>query len=270
MRKLWLIVMLVALTVSAVAVGAQEATQPAPEPTMEVTPEMSTFVQNPLNLVGDELVAFFTFTHASPDVGPVDLYLSELSETAILTDVAYGESTGFLYLPSGTYTVVARPAGADATSDPIASNNWEFPSNGSWMVVLAGQTADATLQLEPINLLREDLADDVARVRVVNLLADGQEVTLSSADGVADFGSTAGWMGITDVETTPGSVNLSVAGTDGTTLVESAPVDLPGGQFTTILLIGAPANGQPVQMLTSHSPAYRSRVQFVNNSDAPI
>ncbi len=256
---------LTVLLVSVYASSAQSETTPEPE----ATPEVVAVNLNPMNLVGTDAVTFVQFTNTVSDVPAVDLYVPELGDSPLVTDLAFGEVTDFYFLPAGALTVDARTAGADANSDVLASLNWGFPPDTSWMALFAGMASNLSLQVEPINLLRNDIPDDVARVRVINVLANGPVVSLASSAG-DDFGTGLAWNGVADADVAPGNYTLTLSGEDGTSLLEAMPVDLPGGALTTLVLLGVRDGAPPVQIVSTTSPAYRSRVQFVNRMDAPL
>ncbi|MHC4847092.1 MAG: DUF4397 domain-containing protein [Planctomycetota bacterium] len=56
--------------------------------------------------------------HASPDAGPVDIYISGALDR-VFTDVPYGATSPFVNAPRGIYNIEIRPAGADPASRPV-------------------------------------------------------------------------------------------------------------------------------------------------------
>ena len=57
--------------------------------------------------------------HASPNAGVVDVYLRGAAE-AVIEDFAYGDTTPFLSVPTGTYGVDVRPPRARPSSRSTA------------------------------------------------------------------------------------------------------------------------------------------------------
>ncbi|HYO89626.1 MAG TPA: DUF4397 domain-containing protein, partial [Candidatus Limnocylindrales bacterium] len=200
---------------------------------------------------------------------PVDLYVQELSDSPLVEGLTFGAVTDFVLLPPGSYNVVARAAGSGPDGETIALMNWDYQPETSWLVVYAGLTSDASLQVEPINLLRDDIAADQARVRIVNLVSGG--AVLSVADGSGEpLAEGLGWLSVFDAEMPPGAVTMNVSSRDGTALLNDASVDLTGQALNTLLLAGAGGSEQPAQIVSFASPAYVSRVQFSNTGSEPL
>ncbi len=277
MRKVLLLVISASLLLTAIPALAQaEAPNPdSPAATAESTPDMAIsedmalVLSNPLNVSASDSVAFVRFAHTAVDGAHVDLYVQGLGDQSLAENLALGDATGFILLPAGNYNVLARSAGSGAGGEVITTTGWNFQPDTSWLVAFAGLASNSTLQIEPVNLLRGDIADDRARVRVVNFLSGGPALSVSSSEG-NDFGQGLGWLGVFDADMTPGSANLTVSTEDGTALLTDAIVDLPNGTLTTLLLVGSADGSQPLQFITFSAPAYASRVQFINNGDAPI
>jgi len=100
-----------------------------PESTAEMTPEMG--ILNPLALVGAESVAFIRFAHTVADVAPIDFYVQEMGDTPVVENLAFGEEAGFLYVPSGSYNIIARAAGSGIEGEIITTMNHNFQQNTS-------------------------------------------------------------------------------------------------------------------------------------------
>jgi len=275
MRKVILLVLLGLLCLVAIPVFAQTETpnpnQPTAESTAEGTAQVDTVngITNPLKLVGSDDVAFVRFANTVVDVPSVDLYIEELGDKGVVKDLAFGQITDSTLLPAGKYNVVARVAGSAPSDEAITTMNWDFQPDTSWLVTLVGLTSNASLQLEPINLLQTDIANDMARVRFVNLVSEAPSLTVSSSTG-DDFGHSLAWSDIFDADMKSGIYNLSVAADTGDSLLENSPVELKNGELSTVVLIGSVKGSQPLQLLTFNSAENVSRVQFVNNSQAAI
>ena len=214
MRNVLFILASALLCLTMNAVSAQTEDLSTAEPTTISGPAVNT---NPLNLVATDSVVFVRFAHAAADAPPVDLYLQEMGELPVVNALAFGQETDFVFLPAGSHTVVARAAGSGPGGEIITSTDWNFQRDTSWLVAFAGLTSNASLQLEPINLLRDDIPADRSRVRVVNLVSEGTVLSVSSSTG-DDFGQMLGWIGVFDADVTPGAVSLSLASSDGTAL----------------------------------------------------
>jgi hypothetical protein len=281
MRKATTLALFLFLCLATIPAFAQTETpnpiQPTmtPEGTAESTAEAtmqagsSTAIMNPMNLTGSDNVTFVRFVNTVIDVPSIDLYVQELGDQAVVTDLTFGKVTDSMLLPAGEYNVVARAAGSGVGGETLTTMKWNFQPETSWVVSLVGQTSNASLQLEPLNLLRNDIADDVSRLRVVNLVAGTPELKISSSAG-DDFGQALGWTDVFDADMKPGTYNLTVTSKDGKSLLTDAAVDMGGGALSTVILVGSADGSKPLQLVTFNSPAYVSRVRFVNNSSAPI
>lgn len=300
MRKFSVFVLIAALCLAAFPVFAQTAvpTVPVPELTQEITPEataemtheatsemMATPVMemtaestpemgivrniNPWNLTAADPLGFVRFAHTAADAPAVDVYVAELGDVAVVEDLEFGEVSDFYLLPEGSYTYVVRAAGSDATDDVLASMNWDVQRNSSWLITFAGLNSNISLQMDPINLLRSEIPENMSRVRLVNFVSGAAPLTVTSNTGDA-FGTGLDWIGVFDAELTPGTYNLSVAGDDGTAMLTDTAVDLQPGSLTTLLLVGAADGSRPIEIVAFNSPADMSRVQFVNNGSAAV
>jgi len=65
-------------------------------------------VKNPSNM------AYVKFTHLSPNTGAVDITLPD--GKILFKNVKYKESTDYIQVPPGTYTIEARPTGTTTTA----------------------------------------------------------------------------------------------------------------------------------------------------------
>jgi hypothetical protein len=87
--------------------------------------------------------------HASPDAGPVDLYVysgSARPSAPTVSAAAYPQITGYLSLAAGQYTVDVLPHGAAATSKAVATEQVVVNGNTQYSVVVAGKVGNGTLQ----------------------------------------------------------------------------------------------------------------------------
>jgi hypothetical protein len=118
--------------------------------------------------------AKFRVVHASPDVGPLDIYLDS-SNTPWLQDVAYGEASTYSSGSPRTVTLVFRAAGANATTDPFfTSDPIELGSGASLTVVAAGliQSADFGDEFRLLEYSDYYQTTPHANVRTVNAGSD--------------------------------------------------------------------------------------------------
>lgn len=270
MKTRTLLALFALLCLSVIPVFAQTAAPTVPA--SETMPDMdmsSSANSNLWNLAGTDAVGYVRFAHVSADAPAVDIYVPELSETAVVSDLEFGEVTDFIYVPQGNFTYVARTAGSDADSAPVASVQWDVPQDTSWLVVVAGLMSNLSVQVEPVSLLRDDIAENASRVRLINYISGAPALTIASNTGES-FGAGLGWVGIFDGEFTPGTYNLTVTSEDGTALLTDTTVDLAPHALTTLLVLGSADGSRPAEIVAFDSPADMSRVQFVNNGTAAV
>lgn len=276
MRKATLLALFGLLCLAAFPVFAQDKTPTPNPPSAESTAESTmqantaeTGAMNPLNLIGSDNVTFVRFVNTADDVPSVDLYVEELGDKGVVKDLAFGKVSELTVLPAGKYNVVARAAGSSPSDTAITTMSWDFQPDTSWLVALVGLTSKASLQLEPISLVQTDIASDMSRVRVVNLVADAPALTVSGSTG-EDFGKGLAWSDVFDADMKAGSYKLSVASDAGDSLLKDSAVELKNGGLSTVVLAGSVKGTQPLQLITFNSAENVSRVQFINNSNAAI
>jgi hypothetical protein len=87
--------------------------------------------------------------HASPDAGPVDIYIyagTTRPSTPIIAGATYPQITGYLTIPASAYTVDVLPKGAASTAAAVASESVTVNANTSYSVVVGGKVGAGTLQ----------------------------------------------------------------------------------------------------------------------------
>jgi hypothetical protein len=195
--------------------------------------------------------------HASPDAGAVDVLVDG---RAILTNVQYKQTLDYTPVSSGGHVVAVRATGTstDAFSVPVALGD-----GASYTVVARGRAAATGGNF---GLGADVLADDAspatgrAGLRVVHAAPGAVAVDLYlTAPGASLAGATptvsaliygGGGARYTD-DILAGTYELRVTQA-GTTDVR---IDVPGfvlspGQARTVVLVGDPTLGQPLELLT--------------------
>jgi hypothetical protein len=87
--------------------------------------------------------------HASPDAGPVDIYVYKGSRpsTPTISAATFPQITNYLSIPVGTYTLdVIAPAGSPSSTTPVATEQVTVSANVQYSVAVAGKVAAKTLQ----------------------------------------------------------------------------------------------------------------------------
>ena len=162
--------------------------------------------------------------HASPDAGPVDIYVSG-ALNRVFTDVPYGAASPYVNAPRGTYNVEVRPAGADPSSQPVLSlTGVDLSENRQRLTVIAAGLASGAGD-EALRLLTlfEDFATPDANetiVRIVHASASAPSVKIDLGDdGTSEVMSLPRWAdsGVTGVAIPAGQalqVGIRVAAND--------------------------------------------------------
>ena len=123
--------------------------------------------------------------HNSPDAPPVDVFVN--GERAI-TDLAFGEATDLVALPSGDIDVAVAPAGSPAT-DAVISATLPLESCASYEVAAVGELADIGAQVYPIDTAA--IPDGKARVRAIHNSPDAPAVDVAVKNGPVLFSNVA-------------------------------------------------------------------------------
>jgi hypothetical protein len=131
---------------------------------------------------GDQ--GYVRLAHLSPDTPEVDVYLSSVSgaiDEQTFPGVGYGVVSDYQALPTGTYAVSMRLAGADPSTDPVLTTQVEVTAEEAYTVAGVGRNADLGLRV-----IEDDLAipaSGKAKVRVVHASVRAPVLTMSIADG---------------------------------------------------------------------------------------
>lgn len=271
MKKITFVIVLVLLCATAPAFAQTMTPPPAPSTTPTAASETSVQAENlnPLDVTAEDTTAFVRFAHVSADAAAVDIFVREIGDTPLVENLAYGEVTDFYLLPEGNYTIIASETGTGIEGNVVATLSWDVAPNTSWLISVAGLVANVSMNVEPLVLLRNDISDDIARVRLINFISGAQPLTISSASGDS-FGEGLGWMGIFDGDFAPGTYNLNATTPDGSTQTENMAIDLTGGQLTTLLVLGSADGTREVEILPVYSASDSARVQIVNNMGEAI
>ena len=172
--------------------------------------------------------------HLSPDTKSVDVRLVALSggsKVLRIDDVAYGAVSKYWSLPTGSYAVAMRPAGASPDSTPVVQTSVDVEAGGAATVAVFGKNADLRTRI-----IRDALTlpkSGQARVRVV------QASTASTPVSVTTGGSSI----VSDAKTTSvspykevraGRWTLDASRGDDRT---SSTIDLKAGQIASVFVL---------------------------------
>lgn len=209
-------------------------------------------VETALNTQADG--ARLRVANASPDAGPVDVYLDDI---LIAPALDLGGMTVHMPLPVGDYTLSARPTGSAAADEPLVSADVSLGEVGAAQtVVLSGTSADNSLALQVLPDALADVTPEQAQVVVINTV-DGADVSVSLAgdDTVQVSDVATGSTSTLAVEPVRDALNVQIAGEEGDPAQVSVPqMPLVGGVYYTVLVYegGASVADSPVSVgLTS-------------------
>jgi hypothetical protein len=221
--------------------SAQEAS-PAASPVAGVDCTVVLGIGSP----GDACV---NIIQASPAAGEVDVYMDG---TLVLNGLGYAQTSGVFAVVADFHAFAVVPAGSDiAETTPLVSFNHNFLFAGGDLVefVLVGAAPPLFAEAHTVDL--SELADDIARVRVVHASADASTVDVAVAGGDVLAEGLAFPRSSAYVELPAGSVDLEVRPTGTTDVTLSAPgVELEGNTVVSAFVVGSVADGSLAIVLT--------------------
>ncbi|GAA5194876.1 hypothetical protein GCM10023322_60320 [Rugosimonospora acidiphila] len=199
-------------------------------------------------------VGYVRLAHLSPDTPDVDVYLSSVAggSPQVFPGVGYGTVSTYLTVPTGTYAVAMRTAGAPASDPPVLTTTVTVADGGAYTV--AGVGTHAALGLKVID---DDLSlppAGKAKVRIIqaSLRAPALDVWLAGgshiADGVA-FATTTQYLDVT-----AGTWTVKAQGTSGGP-TSTMRASLGAGNVYSLIVLDAKAGGLTSQL---RSDALRS------------
>lgn len=184
--------------------------------------------------------AYLRLAHLSPNTPEVDVYVASVADPTawmvVLRGVGYGALSDYQVLPSGSYVVSMRPAGAAETTPAVISATLEATTGAAYTVAGVGMFEDLGL-----TVLTDDLtlpASGKARARVIQAAASAPEVDIAVIGGASlgegvDFATTTSYS-----EVLPGEWTLRVSA-ESETLAE-LPVTVDAGSVYSVLILDTP------------------------------
>jgi len=173
----------------------------------------------------------------------------------VFPGVGYGVVSKYLPVPTGTYAVAMRAAGAPATDPPVLTTNVTVESGRAYMVAGVGRHADLGLKV-----INDDLTpppSGEAKVRVVQASLRAPALNLSIAGGSTIAGNVPFATTTDYFQVAPGRWTLRAQGAGGgpaaTLGVRLDPgnvysvlvLDSSSGALTAQLRLDAAGMGQP-------------------------
>jgi hypothetical protein len=172
-----------------------------------------TLFASPARAAGD---GYVRLAHLSPDTPAVDVYLRSESDSIkpqTFRAVAYGAMSQYLRLPSGSYQVAMRKAGAPASTKPVLTTEVNVESGGAYTVAGVGRFADLGLRVLNDDLKLPDPGKSKVRIIQASVKAPVLDVAGKNGKKIADgveFATTTDYR-----EVNPGRWSVQVEPTGG-------------------------------------------------------
>lgn len=200
-------------------------------------------IKTPLNVQADG--ARLRVANASPDSGPVDIYLDDV---LIAPALELGAMTVHMPLPLGEYTLSARPAGSAAADEALISADVALGEAGSAQtVVLTGESADGSLALQSAPDTLAGVTPEQAQIAVINAVPGADvSVTLASDQTALASAVAPGASATLSVEPQREALRVQVSGEGDPVEVTLPEMPLVGGVYTTVLVYGGGASEAPL------------------------
>jgi hypothetical protein len=202
---------------------------------------------------GDAMVRVL---HASPDAGPVDVYVDSTTTPAI-EDFAFGTLTGYLALSPGDHDIRVCAPDSDASVDancPIIANDVALASGAAYTVAAIGFAGDPGGSETGNAITAAVLTDSAptseasAWVRVAHFSPDTPAVDVLLEDGSATGIANLAYPDDTGyIPLAGGSYDLKVCASADNSIcpdpVNPGPLDLANGTSYTVFAIGSSGIG---------------------------
>jgi hypothetical protein len=191
---------------------------------------------------------YVRLAHLSPDTPAVDVYLKSDSgavKPQIFRGVAYGAMSQYLRLPTGTYQVAMRKAGASAATKPVITTQVGVTAGAAYTVAGVGRFADLGLRVLKDDLKLPDPGKSKVRVIQASVKAPVLNVAGKNGKTIADgvqFATTTGYR-----EVNPGRWNVQVEPTGGGK-TSVLPCTLGAGSVYSLIVLDDRSGGLKPQL----------------------
>jgi hypothetical protein len=195
---------------------------------------------SPAQAAGD---GYVRLAHLSPDTPAVDVYLKSESNSVkpqTFRGVAYGAMSQYLRLPTGTYQVAMRKAGAPASTKPVITTQVSVANGGAYTVAGVGRFADLGLRVLDDDLKLPDAGKSKVRIIQASVKAPVLDVVGKTGTKIADgvqFATTTAYR-----EVKPGKWTVLVEPTGGGKTV-NMPCTLGVGNVYSLLVLDDKSGG---------------------------
>ncbi|GAA0457223.1 hypothetical protein Ade02nite_06250 [Paractinoplanes deccanensis] len=191
---------------------------------------------------------YVRLAHLSPDTPAVDVYLKSDANAVppqTFRAVAYGDMSRYLRLPTGTYQVAMRKAGAPATDQPVITTEVGVTDGGAYTVAGVGRFADLGLRIIQDDLQLPDAGKSKVRIIQASVKAPVLDVAGKNGTKIADgveFATTTSYR-----EVNPGSWSVRVVPTGGGRTSE-LPCTLGAGSVYSLVVLDDQNGGLKPQL----------------------
>jgi hypothetical protein len=200
--------------------------------------------------------AYVRGAHFSPDTAGVDVYLSAFSggtSTLWLSDVTYGDVSGYKPITAGAYAVSMRPHGA-ASSTPAAL---------TWTVNISPGSAYTAAAVGTNNQLRGIVLKDststpgpkTGMVRVIQASSQAGHVSVNAQNGPSIVGDIAYGSASSYVSVPAGTWNIVTKSSSTPSLSGQLSLTVAGGSRSSVVLLDQAGGGLTVRSVVDASGA---------------
>lgn len=190
--------------------------------------------------------------HASSDAPAVDVYVDG---TLAITNLEFGQATGFVGLPAGEHQVQVAPTGG-TPDQAVIDETLTLEAGTGYEVAATGTLDSITATINPVNL--DPLTGDTARVRVIQAIPEAPDADVAIAGGdvvIANvsFGGAADYAEV-PAGATPVDLEIRPAG-EQTPLLTISGASLEPGLVYSFYAIGSVSDPMSLQVLPVVAPA---------------
>jgi uncharacterized surface protein with fasciclin (FAS1) repeats len=212
--------------------------------------------------VGATAVTRVRVAHFSPDAPAVTIFLD--GAPAGIQDLSFGNISGWVEIPAGSYSVAVVPVGAPLESAAIGPVNLSFRAGAFTTIAAIGSLADGTLTATTINENYRPIEGGEARVTVFHGIEDAPNVDVILPDGTQIVRNLR--FGQSQTVTVPaGGYDLRVvpAGASSPVVINLAGTNLEGANYYFVAAtnrLAAPQVALSVVSLGTVAPIIRDQV----------
>ncbi|WP_226666497.1 DUF4397 domain-containing protein [Metabacillus litoralis] len=195
------------------------------------------YQENQMYTRAGEQNSFVRVLHTSPDAPAVDVYVNGQK---VITDLTFKETTDYLRLPPGQYTIEVYPAGD--MSQLVLQERVALTRNTYYTAAATGKLANISLD---VFVDKPYVSPNQSKVRVIHLSPDAPNVDIAVKGGDVLFRNVPFKKATDYLTLSPMTVNLEVRVAGTNNVVLSIPqVQLKAGKTYTAVAVGL-ANGMP-------------------------